>query len=151
MECNITQDDELLPQHAFRLEPMRAASRFVGQIRALRHDAFEAQTASMLEDGRTILLDEMLTEANGRVSRQRADDLRKQRFAVQQRCFRQIKPLAVKEIEHVVAEAVLSAGFQVRLQVIETRYAGRVFDDDLPLLEGRPSPRSGQPSWPTTN
>jgi hypothetical protein len=37
----------------------------------------------------------------------------------------------------MVAEAVLTAGFQVRLQIVQTRDAVRVFDNDFPIEQGR--------------
>src|SRR5262249_41458218 len=128
---HVADDDEGLPQHALRLEPMLAASRPVRQIDALRYDAFEPEPAGVVEDGRSVVVDEMLAEANKRVRRQVADDVRQQRLAVEQRRLGQVEPFAVEEIEDVEPDAVLPPAAQVRLQIVEARNAGSVLDHDL--------------------
>jgi hypothetical protein len=101
----------------------------VGQVAALRHDAFEPEPAGVLQDGRSVMLGEMLAEANacGRAG----ENLLEQRLAVQKDRLTQIKALAIEKIERVVAHAILPALAQVGLQIAQARFSGVVLDHDL--------------------
>ena len=69
-----------------------AAPGPIGQIDALRHDAFQAEAAGVLEHRRPVLR-QMLAEANGRAGGQPRDDLLQQRLAVEQRRLRSDRTL----------------------------------------------------------
>src|SRR5689334_20529591 len=85
----------------------------------------------------------MLAEADvGR--RLCADDLAEQGLAVDQRRLGEVEAFAVEQIEPVEAEAVLPAGAEISLQMIEARQAGGVLDDDLAVNIGRAQPEAGE-------
>src|SRR5258705_7051172 len=96
---------------------MIAATSPVSQIAALRHDAFEPEAAGVLQDGRSVMLGEMLAEANAR--RRAGEHLLEQRLAVEQRRLAQIVALAMEKIEGVVAHAILPAFAQGGLQIAQ--------------------------------
>ncbi|TPV99297.1 MAG: hypothetical protein USCAAHI_01265 [Beijerinckiaceae bacterium] len=48
-----------------------------------------------------------------------------------------VEAVAVEQIEQEVAQPVPAAGFQIRLQIVQTGNAGRVFDDDFPVDQRR--------------
>ncbi len=43
------------------------------------------------------------------------------------------QPVAMKQVEHVVVEPVLTAGFQICLQTVETGNAVCILHHDLPI------------------
>src|SRR5258708_40163896 len=47
------------------------------------------------------------------------------------------QPVAMKQVEHVVVEPVLTAGFQMSHQIVETGYAVCILDHDLPVEQRR--------------
>src|SRR5215469_5380943 len=133
---HVTENQELLPIDAFRLEPMVAAPGPVGQILALGDDAFEAEAAGMLQHGRPVRL-HMVTEGDRQIARQTSEDLPQQVLAVDQSGLAQIEAFAIKNVEDEVAKAVLPAAAEIGLQIVEARDAVRVFDHDLAVEQRR--------------
>src|SRR5262245_54699596 len=101
---------------------MVAAPGLVGQVGAFRDDPFVPEAAGVLEDGRPVVLGEMLSEADA-AGGLRADDLGQQALAVDERCLGEIEAFAIKQIERIEAEAVLTACAYVGLQMVEARQA----------------------------
>src|SRR5262245_12034869 len=109
---NVTEDRELLALEALAPEPVLASSRPVGEVLAFGHDPFQSKPARMLEQGRSVLL-QMLTEPDRRTDGQSPDQPLEQGLALDQMHARQVEPVAVEDIEDMIAEPVLTAGLQV--------------------------------------
>jgi hypothetical protein len=92
----------------------------------------------MREHRRSVRL-KMLAEADWRILGKPDEDALQQILAIEQCRFGKVEAVAVEQIEQEVAQPVLAAGFQIRLQIVQAGNAGRVFDDDFPVDEPRPS------------
>src|SRR5205807_6696001 len=64
---DIPDDHELLPVRALRLDPIAVAAGTIRRVAALRHDAFEAQAARVLEHDLTFGV-EVLAQAQRRLA-----------------------------------------------------------------------------------
>src|SRR6266851_3347222 len=84
----------------------------------------------MLQHGGAIGL-KMLAETNRRVPRKPRDDALQQPLPIKQCRFGEVVSVAVEQIEHEVTKPVPTAGFQIRLQIVEAGKAGVVLDHDL--------------------
>src|SRR4051794_34691056 len=97
-------DNELLPLGAFRLEPIAAATRAVGQVAALRDDALEPEPAGVPEHRCAIGLD-MIAEADRAAGGRVVEQAGKQRLALDQG---RVGELVAAEIEQVESSNLIS-------------------------------------------
>src|SRR5262249_9878270 len=119
---------------ALRLEPVLAAAGAVRQVVALGDDAFEAQAAAELEHGRPVNL-EMLAETDRRARRQIRERLLKQVLALEQRHLGEVEAGQIIEIEGEVAHAIVAAGLQIGLKIVQAGEAARILDHDFTVDE----------------
>src|SRR5690606_36628183 len=92
----VADDDEFLPLQALHLEPALRALFAVAVVRALRHDALEAEPAGLGEHRGTVALDVLaVADRVGRVG----DELFEQRLARAERRAAQVPAVEVQQIE----------------------------------------------------
>ena len=131
VDGHIADDDEFLPQRAFRLDPGEAAPAAIGRVGALRDHAFEAHAAGMRQHG-LARLGEMLAVAQRRVaSASRRASARSRCLALDQRLVAQILAVEMQQVEDVEEHAFGAALRQRRLQRREGRHAIVRQHDDL--------------------
>ena len=123
-----TRHHELLAGGAFRLDPAFSAAPSIGRIAQLRHHAFEAEAAGVLEHELAALV-EMPAEPDR--SRSLADDPLKRRLAGDERSIDEIVAIEIEKVEGVIEEPVRPPLAEVRLKSGEIRGAGRTLDDHL--------------------
>src|SRR5579871_3928200 len=84
----------------------------------------------------------MLAETDRRARGNPGDDALQQLFSIEQRRLGEVVSVAVKQVEHEVPEAVVTPGFQIRLQIVEAGKALFVLHDDFAVDQRRTEPKT---------